>query len=175
MRSCKSYSFRSEKNSVSNRPEESNRPLLPLSFLLTFLLFPPPPLVPPSLPTHSLSVFLLCLCFFLLLCQHCVFPAKLLYIILSKIHHSILFKFINQGNSMVFQRWYHRLLHSVRSFINPYHKKFTYLFILKGPGMRKIQYVLFLQQRQIRTFPFWPQLLQSYLLLHGYSSINAHH
>ena len=48
-----------------------------------------------------------------------------------------------------------------------------YLF-LKGPGMRKIQYVLFLQQDKLGLSVFdW--LLQSYLLLHGYGSINAHH
>lgn len=110
----------------------------------------------PHLPTHSLSLFSSLCASSSSFVSVVFFPAKLLYIILSKIHHSILLsKFINQGNSMVFRRWYHCLLHSVRRKIwcgalsVPTTRSLLIYLFLKGPGMRKIQYVLFLQQDKL--------------------------
>lgn len=136
MRACKRLLLQNE-NIVCLIARHKNK-LLPLPLLLP-LLFPlslslslpplslphaspsflPPRLLPPL--SSSAVVF---------------FPAKPLYITLSKTHHSVVFfKLINQGGSTVFQRWYFLLLHFVRRkkfgvvLYQPYHRKFIYLFI----------------------------------------------
>lgn len=156
----KRHSLRSEKVSVSNSPKGKITFLFPSPWSVSAsspcLLPPSPPLLHLSLSSLSVTTLYLSLScpiflgFLLLhLCQllYVFLPNHCAYIILTKIHHSVLFfNFINQGNSTVFQRWYHLLLCSVRRqkfgvvLYQPLVQE-VYLFIylyFKGSGMRKI-------------------------------------